>query len=234
MESKIEKIEIAQEREELFREMINEGKLTLKDSRRHFKGNFKYSLEEILFLWLCAMACGFYSYRRIELYATLKIDFLRRFFPYTYGPPTRNTIMRVIALISPEEMNNLLIATLPTTKNEMPATSEIQTIALDGKTHCGTPTTEELKNKLHIVSAFDTAQGITLLQEKVPDKSNEIIAMKSILHTLDLEGKTITIDALGIQSEITALIRKKKGNYILAVKANQKCLLEAIQVFSGK
>ncbi len=58
--------------------------------------------------------------------------------------------------------------------------------------------------------------------------------MKSILHTLALEGKTITIDALGTQSEITALIRKKKGNYILAVKANQKCLLEAIQVFSGK
>ncbi len=101
MESKIEKIEIAQEREELFREMINEGKLTLKDSRRHFKGNFKYSLEEILFLWLCARACGFYSYRRIELYATLKINY--------------------------------------------------------------------------IVSAFDTAQGITLLQEKVPDKSNEIM-----------------------------------------------------------
>lgn len=227
----IEKIE---EREELFNEMIQEGLFSLDEYRRTSEGNFKYSLEEILLLWLCSMLCGFYSYRQMELYGKIKIDFLRRFFPYAYGIPSRSTVMRLIATICPSKMNDLLIATISNSRKETALSGGLETIALDGKTHCGTQITEDLKTKLHIVSAFDTYNGITLTQEKVPDKTNEISAMKTILSSLSIEGKTITIDAIGTQKEITSIVRKGKGNYILAVKENQKGLLEPIETYFGE
>jgi predicted transposase YbfD/YdcC len=45
-----------------------------------------------------------------------------------------------------------------------------------------------------------------------------------LLELLEIEGSIITIDALGCQKEITSLISKKKGDYILALKGNQKLL----------
>ena len=37
---------------------------------------------------------------------------------------------------------------------------------------------------------------------------------------LEMAGSVITIDAMGCQKDITSLIIKKKGDYILALKGN--------------
>ena len=44
-----------------------------------------------------------------------------------------------------------------------------------------------------------------------------------------MRGATVTIDAMGCQTEIAKKIREKKGNYILAVKDNQKTLRQDIR-----
>jgi predicted transposase YbfD/YdcC len=46
---------------------------------------------------------------------------------------------------------------------------------------------------------------------------------------LEIAGSVITIDALGCQKDITALIVKKKGDYFLALKGNQKLLYKVVK-----
>ena len=70
-----------------------------------------------------------------------------------------------------------------------------------------------------------------MVQEKVPDKTNEITAFKMILEWLDLRGSIITIDAMGCQTDIAEKITNKEGDYILALKGNQSTLREDVEVF---
>ena len=48
--------------------------------------------------------------------------------------------------------------------------------------------------------------------------------MQHLKTVLTLARNAITIDAMGCQKEIAALIIKKKGDYLLALKGNQKLL----------
>jgi len=71
-----------------------------------------------------------------------------------------------------------------------------------------------------------------LAQYTVDSKSNEIKAIPVILDWLDIKGCTITIDAMGCQREIASQVVKKEGDYILAVKENQKTLhTEVVNAF---
>jgi predicted transposase YbfD/YdcC len=61
-------------------------------------------------------------------------------------------------------------------------------------------------------------------QKKTADKSNEITAIPELLRVLDIKGATITIDAMGCQTEIAKTIVEGGGDYLLAVKDNQPTL----------
>ena len=55
-----------------------------------------------------------------------------------------------------------------------------------------------------------------------------------LLKLLDLEGKVITIDAMGRQASIADQIVERGGHYILALKGNQEKIHEEEQViFTG-
>lgn len=220
------------EREELFSEMVKNGTFSFEEKRRNSEGNFRHPLQEVLLVWLCGMICGFTTFEDIEWLGELKISFLKKFFPFKNGSPSKSTIARVIAIIDPSKMNDLLLATISNLQiSKEPLGAELETIAVDGKTHCGMQTLEENKQTLHTVSAFDTVRGITLAQETVPEKTNEITAIKALLKNLNIENRIITIDAIGTQKEIVQIIKEKKGHYLLAVKNNQKTLYQAILAF---
>ena len=63
---------------------------------------------------------------------------------------------------------------------------------------------------------------------KVEDKSNEITAIPPLLELLDITGLIIT-DAMGTPTEIANKIIEKKGDYILALKANHPTLYNQVQ-----
>ena len=84
--------------------------------------------------------------------------------------------------------------------------------------------------KLHLVSAFLVDQCLSLGQEKVNSKENEIIAIPRLLDSLELhQGDIITIDAIGTQKEIVSQIIEKQADYLLEVKGNQPILMESIE-----
>lgn len=93
-------------------------------------------------------------------------------------------------------------------------------VAIDGKTACGSR--DGHNSALHTISAYATASGLCLAREHTRGKGNEIPAIKALLDTLTLKRCIVTIDAIGCQTEIARKILDQGGDYLLAVKDNQK------------
>ena len=53
------------------------------------------------------------------------------------------------------------------------------------------------------------------------EKSNEITAIPKVLESIEIKGQVVTIDAMGTQTAIAETIRKRRADYVLAVKGNQ-------------
>ncbi len=73
-----------------------------------------------------------------------------------------------------------------------------------------------------MVSAWACANGTTLGQVKVGDKSNEITAIPALVKALDLSECIVTIDAMGCHKEIVKAIVEKGADYVICLKDNQK------------
>ena len=73
----------------------------------------------------------------------------------------------------------------------------------------------------HIVSAWSREDGYCLGQKAVEEKSNEITAIPKVLESIEIKGQVVTIDAMGTQTAIVETIRKRRADYVLAVKGNQ-------------
>jgi predicted transposase YbfD/YdcC len=82
---------------------------------------------------------------------------------------------------------------------------------------------------IHLVNAWSNDNNMVLGQVKTEEKSNEITAIPTLLDLLELEGATITIDAMGCQTTIAEKIVDAGADYVLAVKANQKFLYDDIK-----
>jgi hypothetical protein len=102
-----------------------------------------------------------------------------------------------------------------------------EVVAIDGKTLCGMCQTGK-KNLVHMVSAWARQQPRSR-PVRGGEKSNEITAIPKLLDALELSGTVVTIDAMGCQRAIAEKIIDRKADYILAVKENQKLLLDDIR-----
>jgi predicted transposase YbfD/YdcC len=93
--------------------------------------------------------------------------------------------------------------------------------SVDGKTLRRSHDRRLGKSAIHLVSAWASANHLLLGQVKVDAKSNEITAIPAVLELLALGGCTVTIDAIGTQTEIAQVIVNRGADYVLAVKENQ-------------
>lgn len=84
---------------------------------------------------------------------------------------------------------------------------------------------------LHIVSAWWREEGVSFGQKSVNGKSKEIEAIKQLLDVVSVKCQVVTIDAIGTQISIAEKIKAGKGDYVLAVKANQKDLYTYISIY---
>lgn len=98
-------------------------------------------------------------------------------------------------------------------------------LAIDDKTQRGNGNKNQKGN--HIVSAVDE-RGFCLGQKRVEEKTNEITAIPELIDSLNIKGTIITTDAMGTQTAIVKKIRKKRADYVLALKGNQGSLLDEL------
>ena len=203
-----------------------------------FKGHFSkladrrinrrklYPLSEILFIVLCGCVCGAGSWRDFVLFGREKLDFLREYFPYAKGIPSKNTFARVFGMLESGEFRHCFIEWVQGLQSMTEGV-----IAIDGKTLRGSHDRALGKSAIHMVSAFAADVRLVLAQEKTEEKSNEITAIPRLLKLLDLKGQIVTIDAAGCQKVIAAQIVEQQGDYVLALKGNQGTLNEDVRLF---
>ena len=201
------------------------------------------------------------TWNEIADFAEARLDFLRSFFPTLEESPSHDTIRRFFCLVSSSLLENSYRKWALSMRENMGIhlgqddTGEVdeqqkedfgRQIAIDGKTiskgmnERGKYDSEGFRiqeknpkpmEKLHLVSAFLVDQCLSLGQEKVDSKENEIIAIPRLLDCLELhEGDIITIDAIGTQKDIVSQIIEKQADYLLEVKGNQPTLMESIEV----
>jgi predicted transposase YbfD/YdcC len=185
----------------------------------------RHQLLDVLCIAICGVICGCKSWGEIALYGRKKSEWLHRFLELPNGIPSKDTFRRVFARIKPTAFQ----ACFRDWMAALSATLGVRQIAIDGKAVRRSHDRGIGKAALHLVSAWATANHLTLGQVAVSDKSNEITAIPELLELLDLSGAIVTIDAMGCQKEIARRIRDGDGHYVLAVKNNQERLFTDIQ-----
>lgn len=194
----------------------------LKDYRRTNVGNFKYHLNEIIFLTISAVVCGYTTYELIAAFGKYELQWLRKYFPYAKGTPSHDVLGEFYANINPKEFSKCMLFFMKGLKN-----LDSDLVSLDGKTVRGF--LDKDGYPLHILTAFCEKNRMSLGEEVVQGKENEIVAIPRILDLLCIEGCMVSIDAMGCQTSIANQIVQNGADYLLQVKGNQKGLLEDIQ-----
>lgn len=183
----------------------------------------KHLLLDIIAISVCGVICGCEAWEEIEEYGKVKYDWLKTFLPLPNGIPSHDTFNRVFSNLCPANFERCFgewVASLSTLL-------EGEVVAIDGKTIRGAKVNGV--SPIHMVSAWACESNLVLGQIKVGEKTNEITAIPNLLEALALEGTTVTIDAMGCQTQIAQKIIDVQANYVLAVKGNQPELLENIE-----
>lgn len=103
---------------------------------------------------------------------------------------------------------------------------ELQAVAKDGKTLCGTLT--PFQKSIHLLSALAQKTGCVLSQRAVDGETNENKEAMRLLKGMVLQGRVITGDAMFRQRDLCEKIIQDEGHYVYVVKENQPTRLQNI------
>jgi len=186
-----------------------------------------YPLINVVTIAVCAVVCGADDFVSIAEYGRKKQKWLERFLDLSAGIPSHDRFNAILGALAPGEFEKCLLGWI-TALHEVTAG---QLVAIDGKTLRRSYDAASSKAAIHMVSAWATANHISLGQIVVDEKSNEITAIPKLLEILELSGCLVTIDAMGCQTEIADKIIAADADYVLAVKGNQPTLHKGLAKF---
>lgn len=186
-----------------------------------------YPLINIVTIAVCAVVGGADDFVSIAEYGEKKRKWLAQFLDLSAGIPSHDRFNAILGALRPAEFEKCLLSWI-TSLHEI---SGGQIVAIDGKTLRRSFDAASSKSAIHMVSAWATANHISLGQVVVDEKSNEITALPKLLEILELSGCLVTIDAMGCQTEIAEKIVAAGAGYVLAVKGNQPTLHDGIAKF---
>lgn len=196
----------------------------IEDTRQQSK--VRHKLKDILVIVLFATLANADDWVEIEIFANMHKEYLRKYIRLENGVPSHDTIQRVMAMISPEIMQQLQVKWQEVLQgSEGEKLKKI--IAIDGKTMRGN--TQNGSKPSHIVSAWCDEDGFCMGQVAVEEKSNEITAIPALLDRINVKGQVVTIDAMGTQTAIAEKIKSKRADYVLALKGNQSSLHDDVR-----
>lgn len=218
------------------------------------QGKVTYTASTIMLTALAGIFAGGQTWNEVADYGAMKIDVLRLFDPAIEKTPSHDTIRRFFMIIETDELEQLYRSwakdwrekesTEPDAGSPDARHGIDRHLAIDGKTIAGAINAEKLVEehdgdidleyastaKLHMVSIYDTAGGVSLAQERVEIKENELAAIPKLLETIAIgRGDVITIDAMGTHRDLAQKIIDKGAHYLFEVKDNQRLLKARIR-----
>jgi predicted transposase YbfD/YdcC len=194
---------------------------------RRVKGRCSYKFHDILAIALLATICGADGWEEMDEFAEAQQGWLKTTFDLSQGTPSADTFRRVISSIRPGAFQTCFTEWM----RALVGTTEGKLVAIDGKTARRSFDRASGTSPLHVVRAWCRENNLVLGQVATDARSNEITAIPVLLKMLNLEGATVTIDAMGTQKSITKGIVKCGADYVLNLKSNHPTLLKDVEAF---
>lgn len=154
---------------------------------------------ELLFLSLLAVMSGANSFEDMAIWMKERKREISKLLERPFKSPAYTTIRNAYNGMDTKAIERLQREWIEGLNNN---TQGLTIVATDGKTMRGSKSKEMNKKARHIVSLFLTDSKLTLTQNQVEDKSNEIPALIALLDNLNLKNCVITMDAMHTQKKL--------------------------------
>jgi predicted transposase YbfD/YdcC len=184
---------------------------------RHCRGK-RHPLPAILSLACCAMLCGYRTYSAIAEWGRHYGPGMARALGFVHDTPCAATLHTIFRYVDRAILARKLGAWAEQVVARHPP-APTAAVALDGKPLRGSR--KQGAPGVHLLSALSHHLGLTLAQQAVSDKTNEITQVEAVLRQLVLPGRVFTMDALLPQRHVAQAIVDGGGDYVMIVKENQ-------------
>lgn len=196
----------------------------LEDDRDPLKT--KHALLHVVLIAILGVLCGAESWVDLAFFARAKHGWLATFLDLPHGVPGKDTFRRTFEALAPSAFERCFRRWIAATVGALASCH----VPLDGKTLRGALAHADA-TPLHLVHAFVVEHRVLLAQAAGAGKGQELDGLYDLVRTLDVRGALVSIDALGCQRDLAALIRGGLADYLLAVKENQPTLWAEIGQF---
>ena len=158
----------------------------------------------------------------------------------TGGIPTSITYERVIGSIEKTTLESLCLFFL-TDVIEIKKKKSREILNIDGKVDKSSSyhyidengILQEIKN-LNVLNVYSNNYQMCIFSEMIEDKTNEITAFPTVIQSLNIRNAIVTVDALNTQKENCKIVKKKRGDYVFALKGNQGNFYEDVKLYFTK
>jgi predicted transposase YbfD/YdcC len=189
----------------------------------------RHPLSAILAMACCAMLCGYRSYSALAEWGRNYGTGIAQALGFTHNTPCAATLHTIFRQVDRDDLEARLGTWAESVIVSTPAASAGEVaVALDGKTLRGSQ--KQGAPGVHLLSALSHHVGLTLTQQAVDAKTNEITQVETVLRQLVLKDRVVTMDALLTQRHVAQAIVDEGGDYIMIVKENQPQLREDIEL----
>lgn len=191
----------------------------VKDPRAR---NARFRIAPLLTIIAMALLCGRQQLSEIARFGSLisqkqrgKIGLPRKKGTRFYEVPSYGTYCHLLAQLDRDEFARILSQWIQEQKGNLPSA-----LALDGKS---------VRDRVMMVTLADE-DGTPVAMGICKGKGHELEEGQRLLEkTQDLNGSTITTDALHCQKKTARIVVEKGGDYLLQIKGNQPELLKLAQ-----
>jgi predicted transposase YbfD/YdcC len=195
---------------------------TVKDFR--VSGRCLHLLSDILGLVLVGVIADCDDFSEIFDYGIQNISFLRSDLGFTFanGIPSEDTLERVFKHLKTSELSacyQVFLGDLVLANKQ---------ICIDGKELRSTIPAGHKHALVRMVNAWVVESGLSFGQHQVGEKSNEIVAIPTLLSQLDCKNAVVSIDAIACQKNIVSQIREQQADYVISLKGNQGELYQQV------
>lgn len=199
---------------------------------RHARG-IRHPLVALLSVACAAMLCGYRSYGAIaEWGRNYDPAFLRALGFTRQEAPCGATFFQAFRKLDRKRFEAVLGGWAEQVLAATALGAHEEALALDGKTLRGSK--KQGAPGAHLLSVVSHRLGLTVAQQGVDDKTNEIPVAGAVLAGLLLRGRVFTMDALLTQRVVARQIVEGGGDYVMVAKGNQPTLEQDIATVFGR
>ena len=196
---------------------------SIEDPRRD-RGK-RHRLIDVFILTIFGLLWGFTDFVNMADELSYHEEYFTEMLGLKHGIPSHDVFSAVFRVIDPEKFLICFVEWIGSI-----AELKGKHISIDGKAIRAACDKIHSRNMPYIVNAFLAEEKLVIGQIRVDEKTNEIKGIPELMEYLDLDGVTVTIDAIGTQKEICEkIVTEKNGDYVLPAKDNQKMMHEMIE-----